>query len=855
MLLLTTSTLVAQKSIKIHSHNDYNQNLPFWKAYGCGLNSIEVDVFLKNEVLYVTHDETDIEEDKTLETMYLKPLSKVVLTHIGNEQNIQLLIDLKSEAYTTLNAIVKTLKKYPELTNNPQLSFVISGFRPSVADYNNYPNYISFDYQRLETIPAESINKVSLISLSFSKFSSWDGLKPMPNKDLKKIESIVKNAHSLNKPFRFWGAPDTPLAWKTFYDLGIDFINTDHPLECSQYFKKLNHSANDVRIAFISDIHFQDLYGSFSDINYKGIFNDKTKKFTLLRTMDAQLHSTRIFNENYFALLAALDDVVKKGIKYVALPGDYTDDGQAIHLRGLKKILQTYSNNYGIQFFITTGNHDPVGPLAQESGKSDFLGIHGQTQGIYSNSSINTTKNKDLPNIISKDLKKLGYKGIFNHLEPFGFFPQESYLYWATPFSNYTPESYTYQKGLANAPLDKRMYDILPKYTIPDASYVVEPLPNLWLLAIDGNVYLPKDTINSNPLNPKNYNSASIGYNNVIKHKTHLINWVKTISDQAKKLGKTLIAFSHYPMIDFNDDASNDLKNFFEGNKWQLERVPNEKVAQLFSEAGIKVHVAGHMHINDTGFRTFENGTSLVNIQTPSIAAYIPAYKILKINPNNTIEVNTISIKKVPNFNDLFPLYEKEYEYLKTHKKPLWNHDILKTNSYYDFTIFHLKELVRMRFLKDDWVPEFKDFMLNITGEELLLLPYLNSNIDFKTLIEQKGFYTNEWELAKTKAESDLKKVGLSLTDFKHWNGFDMIFDFYRVRNADVLAIDDIGQHQVEIYKWLFKNYNSKTKQTKVDVNKNKLGEFYNIFSMFLNGAPANNFIIDLKTSTLKNIN
>lgn len=89
-------------------------------------------------------------------------------------------------------------------------------------------------------------------------------------------------------------------------------------------------------------MHFQDLYGEFSDSNFKGIENPKTGKKTILRTMDSQLHSTRIFNENYFAFLAALDDIAKRNIKIVALPGDYTDDGQAYNLRGLKKVLEEY---------------------------------------------------------------------------------------------------------------------------------------------------------------------------------------------------------------------------------------------------------------------------------------------------------------------------------------------------------------------------------------------------------------------------------------------------------------------------------------------------------------------------------
>ncbi|ALJ06672.1 metallophosphatase [Pseudalgibacter alginicilyticus] len=618
--------------------------------------------------------------------------------------------------------------------------------------------------------------------------------------------------------------------------------------------KPVSIDTQDIQIAFIADIHFQDIYGKFSDTDYQGVFNNKTNKFTLLRTMDAQLHSTRIFNENYFALFAALDDMAAKGIKFVALPGDFTDDGQTIHLRGLQQILQTYSSTYDMQFFITTGNHDPVGPFAQESGKSDFMGINGQAQGIYSNSKSSNKNDNKLPNIISEDIKKLGYKGIFSHLKPYGFSPQKNYLFWATPFSNYKADNYTYDKALANAPLEKRMYDIVPGYTIPDASYVVEPTPNVWLLAIDANVYIPKRTTNGNPLNPKNYGSASIGYNNVVTHKKHLLTWIETIANEAKRLNKTLIAFSHYPIIDFNDDASETLKSFFNGNKWQLERVPNEMVAKLLSEAGITVHVGGHMHINDTGIRTFSNEKSIVNIQTPSIAAYIPGYKILKIKPNSTIEVNTITINKIPNFNELFPLYEQEYTFLKENKLPVWNYDILKTNSYKDFTIFHLKELVRLRFLKDDWDSNFKNFMLNISAEELLLLPYLNPEIDLQTMFDNKELYKTDWKTAKDKARMALKKSEFSFHDFEQWTAFDLIFDFYRIRNADILAIDDIGIKQISIYQWLFKNYNLNISKKVTDINRQKLTEFYNAFSKFLNGSPSNNFIIDYKTGKLTKI-
>lgn len=233
---LITLSSFSQQSVKIHSHNDYYQQFPFWKAYNNGLNSIEIDVFYKNDSLFVAHEEKEIDVVKTFETLYLKPLKKVFSQKSANHREIQILIDSKTEAYTTLDAIIKVLQNYPELTSNPKIKFVISGARPNIEDYNKYPNFIFFDYQSLDPIPEEYYQKIALISLSFRKYSSWDGVKKLSISDLKKITTVIKKAHSLQKPFRFWATPDTKLVWKTLFELGLDFINTDQPLECSHYF-------------------------------------------------------------------------------------------------------------------------------------------------------------------------------------------------------------------------------------------------------------------------------------------------------------------------------------------------------------------------------------------------------------------------------------------------------------------------------------------------------------------------------------------------------------------------------------------------------------------------------------------
>ncbi|MEA1784768.1 alkaline phosphatase [Arenibacter sp. GZD96] len=230
-----------REAIKIHSHNDYHQTIPFWEAYGHGLQSIEVDVFLKNDELFVTHDEEDIRTDRTVERLYLKPLENALALSLGNEnQPLQLLFDLKSDAEPTLKKLSRLLEKYPHLTQRKEITFVISGNRPKPETYPTYPAYIQFDYQNLDNIESPEIwNKVALISLPFQKYSHWNGKGRLTHEDLAKVTTVIAQAHQLGKPFRFWGAPDSETAWKTFVDLGVDFINTDMPYAASQYIRSL----------------------------------------------------------------------------------------------------------------------------------------------------------------------------------------------------------------------------------------------------------------------------------------------------------------------------------------------------------------------------------------------------------------------------------------------------------------------------------------------------------------------------------------------------------------------------------------------------------------------------------------
>lgn len=243
LLFLLHAPLVygqAAKGYKIHSHNDYLQQVPFWTAYDSGLNSIEVDVFLKEGRLYATHSEAEIQREHTLEGLYLQALRKAIAQQPAKQQALQVLIDIKSEATTTLQELIEVLQQYPDLLKDKTISFVVSGNRPPPKTYASYPAYIWFDYQSLDDLSDTAVwDKVALISLNFRDVSSWNGTGILPPADVKKIAAIIDKAHWFGKPFRFWGCPDSEAAWKAFTGLGVDFINTDRPFECARYLKRL----------------------------------------------------------------------------------------------------------------------------------------------------------------------------------------------------------------------------------------------------------------------------------------------------------------------------------------------------------------------------------------------------------------------------------------------------------------------------------------------------------------------------------------------------------------------------------------------------------------------------------------
>src|SRR6187402_820664 len=163
-----------------HSHNDYEQKVPFWLAYNEGFGSIEADIFLRQDSLVVAHSERELALQRTLEAYYLEPLRQCVRKNGGKpfanaSVPLQVLIDLKTDSIHTLARLVEVLGKYPDLTGCPNIKFVITGNRPASSLWAGYPSWIWFDGVLSAQYSQAALDKVVMLSDDFKSYTKWNG--------------------------------------------------------------------------------------------------------------------------------------------------------------------------------------------------------------------------------------------------------------------------------------------------------------------------------------------------------------------------------------------------------------------------------------------------------------------------------------------------------------------------------------------------------------------------------------------------------------------------------------------------------------------------------------------------------
>ncbi len=116
LILVSATTHAQQKKYTVadaHAHNVYEHPVPFYTAWNAGFGSIEADVFPVHGVLLVSHSKNALQPQRTLDSLYLKPL--LLEFQKNPNRKVGLLVDIKEDYKKSLQLLLqelKPLKKY-----------------------------------------------------------------------------------------------------------------------------------------------------------------------------------------------------------------------------------------------------------------------------------------------------------------------------------------------------------------------------------------------------------------------------------------------------------------------------------------------------------------------------------------------------------------------------------------------------------------------------------------------------------------------------------------------------------------------------------------------------------------------
>ncbi|PBP22679.1 hypothetical protein BUE80_DR006588 [Diplocarpon rosae] len=263
----------------IHSHNDCKfphipgaeqwlmrkdwRDVPFYSALSVGAISVEADVWLYNDTLFVGHEISALTQQRTFESLYINPILDVLKrqnpstpfvtekTHNGvfdtdAGQTLYLFVDLKTSGPDTWPVVVKALEPlrsagYLSSTDGTKFtSRAVTVIGTGETPLNLVQPIQDRDYFWDGPLPALNTtfsNITALVSpvASASVGSALGGSTlgtTLNDTQLATLRSQVEVAHSKGIKVRYWDQVGWPIStrnglWRLFRTEGVDFINVD----------------------------------------------------------------------------------------------------------------------------------------------------------------------------------------------------------------------------------------------------------------------------------------------------------------------------------------------------------------------------------------------------------------------------------------------------------------------------------------------------------------------------------------------------------------------------------------------------------------------------------------------------
>jgi len=175
----------------------------------------------------------------------------------------------------------------------------------------------------------------------------------------------------------------------------------------------------------------------------------------------------------------------------------------------------------------------------------------------------------------------------------------------------------------------------------PDSlSYVAEPQPGLWLLALDANLYKQ---------NVEDKQSVTDG-----KFSPQTLAWIEKVLGQAAKENKAVVVMMHHNIMEHYPSQQ---KNYGE---WIVDDY--EQVAKLFANYNARLVFTGHFHAQDITEKKYDdNGKYVFDIETGSLVTYPCPIRVVTIGKDQVATSRDELVTSIKSHPTDFPAYARQY--------------------------------------------------------------------------------------------------------------------------------------------------------------------------------------------------
>jgi hypothetical protein len=161
-------------------------------------------------------------------------------------------------------------------------------------------------------------------------------------------------------------------------------------------------------------------------------------------------------------------------------------------------------------------------------------------------------------------------------------------------------------------------------------SYLAEPEPDLWLLALD--------------VTDRTQNLAR-GEPGVDGRLTaEGARWIVRVLERARSERKALIVLVHHGLV----------KHFATQERYAGEYLVDDapRVARLLARTGVRVAFTGHFHSNDIALERWGDGSFLYDVETGSLVTWPNPLRFVRIDESGRMSIRTAYVVSLPSFEE-----------------------------------------------------------------------------------------------------------------------------------------------------------------------------------------------------------